>query len=103
MDGRGTILTKRGLVNIGCLFILLLLLLGLFAVYPIAYTLTRDTWGTNGAYNIGGINSTGQIPQFDSFVSVIDKDTPQSVYKRKGFDGENYNLVYSDEFNEEGR
>ena len=28
---------------------------------------------------------------------LIDKDTPQEAYTRTGFDGETYNLVFSDE------
>lgn len=34
---------------------------------------------------------------------VIDKDTPESAYTRTGFDGEAYSLVFSDEFEKEGR
>lgn len=58
---------------------------------------------TNGGYNLGGINSTGQVPHISNFPSVVDSDTPRSVYTRTGFDGEAYNLVFSDEFNKDGR
>lgn len=50
----------------------------------------------------GGINSTGQVPN-TGLPNLIDKDTPQAAYTRTGFDGEAYNLVFSDEFNVEGR
>ena len=33
----------------------------------------------------------------------IDSDTPKSAYSRKGFDGFDYELVFSDEFNTPGR
>ena len=34
---------------------------------------------------------------------VIDVDTPKSAYTRKGFDGFDYEIVFSDEFNTPGR
>jgi hypothetical protein len=34
---------------------------------------------------------------------LIDGDTPQSVRSRTGFDGQTYQLVFSDEFNKAGR
>jgi hypothetical protein len=102
-DHGGSIFTARGVVNIGCLFLLLLLLIGLFAGYPIISFYTETKLTTNGAYNLGGINSTGQVPQISNFPSVIDPDTPSSAYTRTGFDGEAYNLAFSDEFNKDGR
>lgn len=33
----------------------------------------------------------------------IDVDTPQSAHTRKGFDGFDYEIVFSDEFNTPGR
>jgi beta-glucanase (GH16 family) len=35
--------------------------------------------------------------------SLIDKDTPDDARTRTGFDGQKYNLVFSDEFEVEGR
>jgi beta-glucanase (GH16 family) len=34
---------------------------------------------------------------------LIDTDTPQSARSRTGFDGQEYDLVFSDEFNVDGR
>ena len=34
---------------------------------------------------------------------LIDVDTPQSAHTRKGFDGFDYEIVFSDEFNTPGR
>ena len=34
---------------------------------------------------------------------LIDKDTPNDAKTRTGFDGQQYDLVFSDEFNVEGR
>lgn len=77
--------------------------LALFAGYPIITYYTEGIQSTNGAYNLGGINATGQIPLIENFATVIDKDTPGSAYTRTGFDGEPYTLVFSDEFEKEGR
>ncbi|CAB16237.1 Glucosidase [Schizosaccharomyces pombe] len=35
--------------------------------------------------------------------NLIDKDTPSTAYHRTGYNGRKYNLVFSDEFNKEGR
>jgi beta-glucanase (GH16 family) len=38
------------------------------------------------------------------FMALIDKDTPKEAYTRKSFDdGSEWDLVFSDEFNVEGR
>lgn len=44
----------------------------------------------------------GQYPEI-STPRLIDLDTPQSAYTKTGYDGETWNLVYSDEFNKDGR
>jgi len=90
-------------MNIGCLVVLILCILVLFAGYPIITFYTRTSLSTNGAYNLGGINSTGQIPLISNFPNPIDEDTPTNVRTRTGFDGEDYTLVFSDEFNKAGR
>ncbi|OWZ49099.1 glucosidase [Cryptococcus neoformans c45] len=100
---RGTIFTPRGLINVGCLVMLILCLVTLFAGYPIITHFTDTEIKTNGAYNIGGINSTGQVPLISNIPTVIDSDTPENVYTRTGFDGKTYSLVFSDEFEKEGR
>lgn len=100
---RGTIFTPRGLINVGCLVMLILCLVTLFAGYPIITHFTDTQIKTNGAYNIGGINSTGQVPLISNIPTVIDSDTPENVYTRTGFDGKTYSLVFSDEFEKEGR
>ena len=82
---------------------LVVCLIALFAGYPIITFYTEAHPKTNGGYNLGGINSTGQVPQISNFPSVVDPDTPANVYTRTGFDGQPYNLVFSDEFNKDGR
>lgn len=79
------------------------MIITLFAGYPIIsfYTSTKQT--NQGAYNLGGINGTGQVPEVSNFPALIDPDTPASVHTRTGFDGQTYQLVFSDEFNKDGR
>lgn len=53
---------------------------------------------------MGGINGTGQVPLISNFPSLIDTDTPDSAKTRTGFDGnDDWELVFSDEFNKDGR
>ena len=99
------ITSLRGWANAITLCALLAGVLMLFGGYPIIAFATRNTnqFGANTAgYNLGGVNSTGQYPAIDAPI-LIDPDTPQTAYKRTGFDGEEWDLVFSDEFNAEGR
>jgi hypothetical protein len=99
------ITSMRGWANAITLCALLAGVLMLFGGYPIIAFATRNTnqFGANTAgYNLGGVNSTGQYPAIDAPI-LIDPDTPQSAMKRTGYDGEEWDLVFSDEFNKEGR
>jgi hypothetical protein len=72
--------------------------------FPILTHFMKKTASLNGGFNFGGINATGQVPQFPNNFGLIDKDTPQEVYKKKSYvTGEDLVLVFSDEFNEDGR
>ncbi|QRV77885.1 glycoside hydrolase family 16 protein [Ceratobasidium sp. AG-Ba] len=94
----------RGFVNVGSLALLLLALLGLFAVYPMLSYFLRTPSSTLGGYNLGGINASGQVPDMLGNRGLVDPDTPKSAYTRTSFiDGQEYDLVFSDEFNVEGR
>ncbi|KAF6743438.1 beta-glucan synthesis-associated protein-domain-containing protein [Ephemerocybe angulata] len=48
-------------------------------------------------------NPLPQCPPAFQIPQPIDPDTPQSARTRTGFDGQDYELVFSDEFNVEGR
>ncbi|RXW16033.1 hypothetical protein EST38_g9828 [Candolleomyces aberdarensis] len=96
--------SMRGVQNMGCLTILVLGLLMLFAGYPIIARLTRQRLTSQGGFNLGGINATGQIPELPGNHGLIDKDTPRDVYTKKSWQtDEELVLVFSDEFNEDGR
>ncbi|UZJ56737.1 hypothetical protein CBS101457_006057 [Exobasidium rhododendri] len=96
---------SRAILNVGTLAILVAGVLCLFAGYPIIAHYTKNKYTTNGAANLGGTNATGQVAQLPSAIraTLIDSDTPDSAKTRTGFDGEQYNLVFSDEFNVNGR
>ncbi|KAL5530502.1 hypothetical protein ACEPAF_6760 [Sanghuangporus sanghuang] len=101
--GDSFVFTRRGLENVGCLFILVAGLIGLFAGYPIVSHFTSDSLSTLGGFNIGGINASGQIASIGNF-GLIDNDTPKEAYtKTSWYDGTEMELVFSDEFNTEGR
>ncbi|GAA6001293.1 hypothetical protein JCM10207_006594, partial [Rhodosporidiobolus poonsookiae] len=54
-------------------------------------------------WGLGGVNGSGQAPLIENLPSLIDKDTPLDVYTRTGVNGDKLNLVFSDEFNRDGR
>ncbi|CUA76044.1 putative beta-glucan synthesis-associated protein C23H3,11c [Schizosaccharomyces pombe 972h-] [Rhizoctonia solani] len=92
------VLSGRGLFNVGILLLVILALLALFISYPIV------NFMHTGRFQISTlVNGTGQVASLTSFPSMIDKDTPQSAMSRTGFDGQEYELVFSDEFNTDGR
>lgn len=72
--------------------------------FPILSHLLKKTPSLNGGFNIGGTNATGQVPYFPNNFGLIDNDTPQEAYSKKSYStGEDLVLVFSDEFNQDGR
>ncbi|KAL0951415.1 hypothetical protein HGRIS_008107 [Hohenbuehelia grisea] len=121
-DAGGHVFTWRGLTNLGCMLILGLGLVALFAGYPIIAHFTTRPLSTLGGFNFGGINGSGQarrvlfldeaifndpsiqVPSMPGNWGLIDLDTPKELYTKKGYhDGAELQLVFSDEFNQEGR
>ncbi len=77
-------------------------MLMVFGGYPILTHFITKKASTNGAYNLGGINGTGQVATL--LFSLIDQDTPQSAYTYTSREtGSPWELVFSDEFNTDGR
>lgn len=94
--------SRRGMLNMGCLVVLIVGILGLFIVYPVA-TYTFGSVPKPLGFNLGGINASGQVPTMGNF-GLIDLDTPKEAHTRAGYlDGSDYVLVFSDEFNTDGR
>lgn len=102
-DKGGTIFTIRGLMNLGCLVILIVALMTLFAGYPIITHFTKNDAKTLGAFNLGGVNGSGQVPQTIGNFGLIDNDTPKDKYHKQSAAGDIWELVFSDEFDEAGR
>lgn len=94
--------SMRGWANVGMLLLLVGAILALFLGYPVIAHFTGSHVNTAG-FNLGGINGSGQIPDLPGLRTLIDKDTPQDALSRVGSDGETYNLVFSDEFETDGR
>jgi beta-glucan synthesis-associated protein KRE6 len=103
-----SLFTARGFLNIGALLLLILALLALFICYPVVNYTQLNYLNKQQASN-SQLNTNSQTNPFitpsGSFKmpSLVDPDTPASVQQRTGFDGNQYNLVFSDEFNQDGR
>lgn len=77
-------------------------LLALFAGYPLLSWILSKQMTTLGGYNLGGINSTGQV--METAFALIDSTTPQEAMTYRSMeDGSDWQLVFSDEFNTAGR
>lgn len=57
-----------------------------------------------GGFNFGGINASGQVPDIPGNWGLVDKDTPAEVRTKADYiNGKTYQLIFSDEFNVDGR
>jgi beta-glucan synthesis-associated protein KRE6 len=97
-----TLFSWRGWVNIGTIMILAFALMMLFAGYPVVLWIKKRAIHPV-SYNVAKTNGTGQVPSLPGLRTLIDPDTDQSAYTRTGNDGYTYELVFSDEFNLDGR
>jgi hypothetical protein len=96
----------RGWANGLTLLVLLAAIIVLFAGYPIInfyYGNSKSSGANTSGYNLGGINATGQYPDITGLPTLIDPDTPSDKRTYKGGDGKTWDLVFSDEFNKDGR
>ncbi|KAJ7085400.1 beta-glucan synthesis-associated [Mycena belliarum] len=93
-------LTGRGLANVGCLFLVVLVLLGLFLGYPLTKFIVGGIGPLSGSLRV---NATGQVAAMGNF-GLIDLETPSDAYTIKSLKtGKQMQLVFSDEFNTDGR
>lgn len=95
--------SARGWLNVGTIFLLMGGLIVLFAGYPVIKHYLDDNTYHGPGFNVGGINASGQIPDLPGMPNLIDKETPKSAWTYAATDGSTYNLVFSDEFNTDGR
>ena len=120
--GVNHVFTWRGLGNLGAVFLLLAGIVMLFGGYPVYIAYTQASLsvrlllssnrlhradGTDvqnfGATGLGGTNSTGQVPDIAAYRGLIDSDTPESAMTWTNHEGVEYELVFSDEFEQAGR
>lgn len=94
----------EGLLNVGTLILLTLGILMLFAGYPLIDHFARKSkdWSKYGL-GLGGTNGTGQIPQIPGMRGLVDSDTPATAMQWNNAAGSRFDLVFSDEFNTDGR
>ena len=99
-DKPSPLLNTRSVSNLGVLVLLITTLLALFIALPVI-TYVRDN--ANSVFFETGSNTVND-PQVDLHTpTLIDADTPDSAKTRVGYDGQDYVLVFSDEFNLDGR
>ncbi|KAJ7045525.1 beta-glucan synthesis-associated [Mycena alexandri] len=99
----GHALSVRGATNLGCLLILVAGILALFIGYPVL-SFRSELRQTSGAFNLGGRNGSGQVPGIPGNWGLIDAETPEEAYSKSSWVGdEEMLLVFSDEFNTDGR
>ncbi|KAF9647162.1 glycoside hydrolase family 16 protein [Thelephora ganbajun] len=104
LNDSGTMFTIRGLANLGCLALLLLCTVTLFAGYPVISHYTRTKLSFNDGFNYGGSNASGVVPELPGHRGPIDPDTPDWALTRTSLhDGSELKLVFSDEFDNDGR
>ncbi|PFH45640.1 glycoside hydrolase family 16 protein [Amanita thiersii Skay4041] len=102
-DKGGHIFTCRGLANLGCMFVLAMGMLTLLARFPLISHFMKKKQTNQGGFNLGGINATGQVPDLGNW-GLIDEDTPKEAYTKFSYThNEELVLVFSDEFNTDGR
>lgn len=98
------IFTKRGAANIGGLGLVTLGLLVLFIGYPILTFVQRFEPPPNECASDPDCIDVGNVPLLKNIrTGLIDPDTPSDLLTKKAADGSTLNLVFSDEFNTDGR
>jgi beta-glucanase (GH16 family) len=103
--GCATCCTGRGLLNIGGLILIMLGTLSLFIGYPILTFVQKFV--DPGKTSCLGDPLCIDAQRFDLLknvrTSLIDPDTPESAHSRTSYSGQKQNLVFSDEYNVDGR
>ena len=92
----------RGWGNVLSLGTLIAVVVGLFLIYPITDWIARGgimKLVSNNQF----VNATGQAAVLAGMPKLVDPDTPVEFHTRTGFDGQEYELVFSDEFNKDYR
>jgi beta-glucanase (GH16 family) len=103
--GCATCCSSRGVVNISGLILVTIGTLALFIGYPILTFVQKFVEPAKTSCQ--GVPLCIDAQQFDLLknvrTSLIDPDTPKSAYTRTSYSGKKQNLVFSDEYNVDGR
>ncbi|KAJ6462076.1 beta-glucan synthesis-associated protein KRE6 [Mycena sanguinolenta] len=102
-DRGGKGLSRRGLMNIGCLVLVILLIVGGSVAYPLVRHFTNKNKGSTDASTGSTLNSAN-LPNISSW-SLIDVATPQDAHTIPSYHdpSKTMKLVFSDEFETDGR
>ncbi|KZF19960.1 glycoside hydrolase family 16 protein [Xylona heveae TC161] len=96
--------SKRGFVNVGGLLLITLGLLALFIAYPILTFVQKINYSNHTCAADPDCLDADSIPLFKNIrQGLIDPTTPDSAKTRTSVNGKTMNLVFSDEFNVDGR
>ncbi|KAI9677722.1 MAG: hypothetical protein M1829_002494 [Trizodia sp. TS-e1964] len=98
------VFTKRGMMNIGGLIFLTIGLLTMFIGFPVLTFVKKVVYPPDPCAANPLCIDLGPIPLLKNIrTSLIDPDTPQSALTKVSADGTTLKLVFSDEFNKDGR
>ncbi|KLJ08370.1 hypothetical protein EMPG_16201 [Blastomyces silverae] len=97
--------TRRGAVNVLGLAAVVLGILSLFIIYPVLTFMEKLTEPTASVCADNPLClDVGPIPHLQNIrTSLIDPDTPESAKSKISANGKKWKLVFSDEFNKDGR
>ncbi|KZT06001.1 glycoside hydrolase family 16 protein [Laetiporus sulphureus 93-53] len=103
-DSDRNVFTVRGLTNLGFISFLLLGIVALFGGYPIISHFKEQKLLKDGGVNIGGPSIITDPPSMSTSYQIIDPDTPEEAHTKADYiNGQDWKLVFSDEFNVDGR
>ncbi|KAF7914872.1 hypothetical protein EAE99_010426 [Botrytis elliptica] len=95
---------RRGLTNVGGLIFIVLGVLALFVAYPVVTFVKDKIDPTHGACASAADCLSDKVSLLKNVrTGLIDPDTPDSVKSKTAHDGTKLKLVFSDEFNTDGR
>ncbi|KAK2753132.1 hypothetical protein FQN55_005092 [Onygenales sp. PD_40] len=98
------VFTRRGAVNVLGLLLVTLGVITIFIVSPVLTFLDKMHPDPPGCDDDPMCLDVGAIPHLKNVrTSLIDPDTPKSARSIKAADGKEWKLVFSDEFNKDGR
>ncbi|PQE18279.1 glycoside hydrolase family 16 protein [Rutstroemia sp. NJR-2017a WRK4] len=103
-EPRCDVCNRRGLVNVGGLVLITLATLALFIAYPVVTFASNIIDPTHGACAKAADCLSDKVALLKNVrTTLVDPDTPDSVKTKTGQDGKTLKLVFSDEFNTDGR